>query len=107
MEVFWYCRYWFYVEIFITAGVHLSVSGHSHEYWSIGAIIKFFRNSIAFYTIVFNSCCFSRAENNKVKRKLYGLNEYKILTDLYSSQSLLLRLASMNNDKFIIHEVLI
>ena len=75
MEVFWYCRYWFYVEIFITAGVHLSVSGHSHEYWSIGAIIKFFRNSTAFYTIVFNSCCFSRAENNKVKRKLYGLNE--------------------------------
>ena len=75
MEVFWYCRYWFYVEIFITAGVHLSVSGHSHEYWSIGAIIKFFRNSIAFYTIVFNSCCFSRAENNKVKRKLYGWNE--------------------------------
>ena len=33
--------------------------------------------------------------------------EYKNLTDLYSSQSLLLRLASMNNDKFITHEVLI
>ena len=97
MEVFWYCRYWFYVEIFITAGVHLSVSGHSHEYWSIGAIIKFFRNSIAFYTIVFNSCCFSRAENNEW--------EYKNRTDLYSSQSLLL--ASTNNDKFIILEVLI
>ena len=75
IELFWYCRYWFYVEIFITAGVHLSVSGHSHEYWSIGTIIKFFRTSIAFYTVVFNGCCFSRTDNNKVKRKLYGWNE--------------------------------